>query len=145
MQRKFVAATIVLSFVGVGQPMYAQPIQVRMDKQSHAQISLSPPARIRYVDVRLLLPMRADRSAVMSRQQVDRMMPFPQVGESHRSRHAIIGGVLGTVVGLATCTALSNIMDDSTNRRISTCTTTGNLMFAAGGLAVGALIGAAIK
>jgi hypothetical protein len=51
-----------------------------------------------------------------------------------------IGGVIGAVAGLATCTAISNaIADEGTG--FSTCTTKGNLMFAGGGMVLGFVIG----
>ncbi|MEO7359547.1 MAG: hypothetical protein ABI120_04415 [Gemmatimonadaceae bacterium] len=146
MKRTLIVASFVWSLVSMGgEPLSAQSVERQMDSPANARVALPLPARFRLVDVRLLLPMQADTSSVTSRQRVDRMTPVPDAGESHRGRHAIIGGVLGTVVGLGACTAISNLMDDSTQRRVSTCTATGNLIFGAGGMVVGALIGAVIK
>lgn len=60
-------------------------------------------------------------------------------------RNAIIGGVIGSAVGIGVCTGISTLTNDSANGGFSTCTVKGNLMFGAGGFAVGALIGAAVR
>ena len=145
MQRKLAAAVILVSFLGIDHPVSAQSLQSPVDSQANARVALPPEARIRHVDVRLLLPIHSDGGVANAKLRVDRMTPAADAGESHRVRNAIIGGVLGTVAGLGLCTAISNVLDESTKRRVSTCTATGNLTFGAGGFAVGALIGAAIR
>lgn len=64
--------------------------------------------------------------------------------ESHRLRHALIGGVIGGATGIVVCTVISNIVKDS-GTGFSTCTTSGYLGFGLGGFGVGALIGVLIK
>ncbi|MEP6766108.1 MAG: hypothetical protein ABJB66_17470 [Gemmatimonadaceae bacterium] len=141
--KKFVAS-MLLSFAGIVQPLRAQSLPTRVNSNVNATFAVSA-VRARYADVRLMLPIHSDSSAAKPKQMFDRMLPFPQVGESHRGRNVIIGGVLGAVAGLGVCTVISNVMDDSTKSRVATCTATGNLIFGAGGFAVGALVGAAIK
>lgn len=61
---------------------------------------------------------------------------------SNRTRRAIIGGVLGAVAGVATCTIISTaFFDESADGGISTCTAKGNIIFGGGGFALGALLG----
>jgi hypothetical protein len=64
--------------------------------------------------------------------------------ESHRLRHALIGGVIGGATGIVVCTVISNIVKDS-GTGFSTCTTSGYLLLGLGGFGVGALIGVLIK
>ena len=71
-------------------------------------------------------------------------MVLPAQGESHRLRNALIGGVIGGVAGVVTCTAISNATNDP-GTGFSTCTTKGYLLFGLGGFGLGALIGALIK
>jgi hypothetical protein len=64
--------------------------------------------------------------------------------EGHRTRHAVIGGVLGAAAGAITCTVISNMVKDS-GTGFSTCDTKAYVAFGLGGLGVGALIGALVK
>ncbi|MEO7358692.1 MAG: hypothetical protein ABI120_00075 [Gemmatimonadaceae bacterium] len=147
MPGKFAVAALVWMLLGIGQPSGAQsfqaPIRAPLDSQRSARVALPLEGRTRLVYVRLWLPISA--AAVNPMPRGDWTRPVPEAGASHRKRNAIIGGVIGTVVGLGACTAISNVMDDSARRRVSTCTTSGDLIFGAGGFAVGALIGAAIR
>jgi hypothetical protein len=61
-----------------------------------------------------------------------------------RKRHALIGGALGALAGVAFCTAVSTLADDSADDGLSTCPLDSYLLFAAGGFALGFTIGWAI-
>lgn len=63
---------------------------------------------------------------------------------SHRTRNAVVGGLIGAATGVITCTVISNIVNDP-NTGLSTCDTKAYLGFALGGAALGVLIGALIK
>ena len=60
---------------------------------------------------------------------------------SRRVRHALIGGAIGAVAGLAVCTAISNIADDAAVDRFTTCTAKGYLLTGSIGFATGFLVG----
>jgi len=108
--------------------------------------TLSPTAwRSRNIDARLFLPVAPHRAALTAPSLQERMTRLPRKATSHRARNATVGGFVGAVVGVGVCTGISNLMDDAAKPRVSTCTLTGNVLFGVGGLAVGALIGAAIK
>jgi hypothetical protein len=73
----------------------------------------------------------------------------PAVGQfaapsPNRKRHALIGGALGALAGVAFCTAVSTLADDSADGGLSTCPLDSYLLFAAGGFALGFTIGWAI-
>ena len=61
-----------------------------------------------------------------------------------RGSYALIGGLIGSAAGIVVCTAISNVVKDE-GTGFSTCTTSGYVGFAAGGFAVGALVGYLIK
>jgi hypothetical protein len=61
-----------------------------------------------------------------------------------RKRHALIGGAIGALVGVAFCTVVSTLADDSADGGLSTCPLDSYLLFAAGGFALGFTIGWAI-
>jgi hypothetical protein len=61
-----------------------------------------------------------------------------------RKRHALIGGAIGAVVGLAVCTAISTLADDSADGGLSTCPLDTYLLFGAAGFGLGFAIGWAI-
>lgn len=61
-----------------------------------------------------------------------------------RESHAIIGGLIGGVVGLVACTAISNLVKDP-GSGITTCTAKGYAVFGLGGVALGAIIGSRIR
>lgn len=69
----------------------------------------------------------------------------PQDRQSHRARNALIGGAIGSVVGVAVCTGFSTLMNDSARGGFSTCTVSGNLLFGVGGFAVGAVVGSLVR
>jgi len=69
----------------------------------------------------------------------DGLPPEPN-GGSNRLTRGLIGGLIGAVAGVAMCTLISNAFFNEAGG-FSTCTTTGNLMFAGGGLAVGFAVG----
>jgi hypothetical protein len=58
-----------------------------------------------------------------------------------RLRRGVIGGLIGAVAGVATCTLISNAFFNEGGSGMSTCTTEGNLTFAGGGFALGFAIG----
>jgi hypothetical protein len=60
--------------------------------------------------------------------------------QSHRGRHALIGGLIGGVAGIVVCTTISNIANDD-GTGFSTCDTKAYIGFGLGGAASGALIG----
>lgn len=59
---------------------------------------------------------------------------------SRRLRRGVLGGVIGAVAGVATCTLISNVFFNE-GGGMSTCTTKGNLAFAGGGFAAGFAVG----
>ena len=61
-----------------------------------------------------------------------------------RKRHALIGGAIGALAGVAFCTVVSTLADDSADGGLSTCPLDSYLLFAAGGFALGFTIGLAI-
>ena len=58
-----------------------------------------------------------------------------------RKRHALIGGVIGAAVGLAACTAISTLADDSADGGLSACPLDTYLLFGAAGFGLGFAIG----
>jgi hypothetical protein len=58
-----------------------------------------------------------------------------------RKRHALIGGAIGAVAGVAFCTVVSTLANDSADGGLSTCPLDSYLLFAAGGFALGFTIG----
>jgi hypothetical protein len=58
-----------------------------------------------------------------------------------RKRHALIGGAIGALAGVAFCTVVSTLADDSADGGLSTCPLDSYLLFAAGGFALGFTIG----
>lgn len=97
------------------------------------------------VDPRLTAAVRIDSGSTPRAPVLRAGLPVPQGGESHRTRNALIGGVIGSAVGVGVCTGFSSLMNDSAKGGFSTCTAKGNIAFAAGGFAVGALIGAVVR
>jgi len=79
---------------------------------------------------------------------VEQLFPLrPMAGgvpqESHTApslRRGVIGGLIGAVAGVATCTLISNAFFNE-GGGMSTCTTEGNLAFAGGGFALGFAVG----
>jgi len=61
--------------------------------------------------------------------------------QSRQLRRGVLGGVIGAVAGVATCTLISNVFFNEGSSGMSTCTTKGNLVFAGGGFAAGFAIG----
>ena len=59
-----------------------------------------------------------------------------------RVGNALLGGAIGTVAGVAFCTAFSNLVNEGTG--FSTCTTRGYLLTGGVGLALGLLVGLAL-
>jgi hypothetical protein len=67
--------------------------------------------------------------------------PVPQESRSSpRLRRGVLGGLIGAVAGVATCTLISNAFFNE-GGGMSTCTTKGNTTFAVGGFALGFAIG----
>lgn len=62
------------------------------------------------------------------------------VAPRQRTRNALIGGAIGTVAGLAVCTAISNMIDEGA-AGFSTCTWKGYLLTGGVGLGVGFAVG----
>jgi hypothetical protein len=58
-----------------------------------------------------------------------------------RKRHALIGGAIGTVAGLAFCTAVSTLANDSAEGGLSFCPLDSYLLTGAAGFALGFGIG----
>jgi hypothetical protein len=54
------------------------------------------------------------------------------------TRRVVLGAVIGAVAGVATCTAISNIIEDEGG--FHSCTAKGNVLFGLGGAALGALV-----
>lgn len=69
---------------------------------------------------------------------------LPPPAQSHRGRHALLGGLIGGVSGVIACTAISNLVNDA-GTGFSTCDTKAYLGFGLGGAAIGAVIGALVK
>ena len=59
------------------------------------------------------------------------------------SKRVVVGGVLGAVVGVAACTAISNLIEEEGG--FHTCTAKGNVLFGLGGAVVGALVAHATR
>jgi hypothetical protein len=74
--------------------------------------------------------------------QHDPVLPALPQGSprSRQLRRGVLGGVIGAVAGVATCTLISNVFFNE-GEGLSTCTTKGNLVFAGGGFAAGFAIG----
>ena len=88
------------------------------------------------VDQRLYPPPAVQ---VSSRHPAVPALPQGSSG-SPRLRRGVIGGLIGAVAGIATCTLISNAFFNE-GGGMSTCTTKGNLIFAGGGFAGGFAIG----
>jgi hypothetical protein len=58
-----------------------------------------------------------------------------------RTRHALIGGAIGAVAGVAVCTAISTLVDDSADGGLSACPLDTYLLFGAAGFGLGFAIG----
>jgi hypothetical protein len=58
-----------------------------------------------------------------------------------RRRHALIGGAIGAVAGVAVCTAISTLVDDSADGGLSACPLDTYLLFGAAGFGLGFAIG----
>jgi len=63
---------------------------------------------------------------------------------NNRERNALLGGLIGGVAGVVTCTVISNLAKDP-GTGFSTCTTKGYLIFGGAGFGIGALIGALVR
>lgn len=135
MHIRFVPTVVALLAVASG-PAIAQP-----QTELSATRMLQQPAG-RRIDSRLFATSNAERLSV---RLAPKIFPAPQTTDAHRTRNAVIGGVIGSVVGIGVCTGISSLMNDSAKGGFSTCTTKGNLAFAAGGFVAGALVGAAIR
>ncbi len=61
-----------------------------------------------------------------------------------RTRHALLGGAIGAAAGVAFCTVVSTLVDDSADGGLSFCPLDSNLLIGAAGFALGAVIGWAI-
>ena len=59
----------------------------------------------------------------------------------HRTRNALIGGVIGAAAGVAVCTVISNIADDAAEDRFTTCTAKGYFLTGGIGFGAGFLVG----
>jgi len=59
----------------------------------------------------------------------------------NRTRRALIGGAIGAVVGVASCTVISTLADDSADGGVSFCPLDTNLLMGAGGFLLGAAVG----
>lgn len=58
-----------------------------------------------------------------------------------RERHALIGGAIGAVVGVAACTAISTLVDDSADGGLSACPLDTYLLFGVAGFGLGSAVG----
>jgi len=58
-----------------------------------------------------------------------------------RTRHALIGGAIGTVAGVVFCTAVSTLSDDSADGGLSFCPLDSYLLIGGAGFALGFAIG----
>ncbi len=108
----------------------ARPVPIAAQGQFRAD---SVAVRSRDLDARLYPSHRAQPAS-------PRLIPPPASGADERLVRGTIGGLIGAVAGLVTCTAISNAIADA-GAGFSTCTTKGNLLFAGGGFALGFLIG----
>ena len=77
--------------------------------------------------------------SMAARSPINSWIPSPEPAK-HRSRNALIGGLIGATTGLVACTVISNLANDP-GTGISTCDAKAYLGFALGGGALGALIG----
>jgi hypothetical protein len=59
----------------------------------------------------------------------------------NRTRRALVGGAIGAVVGVASCTVISTLADDSADGGISFCPLDTNLLMGGGGFLLGAAVG----
>jgi energy-converting hydrogenase Eha subunit A len=58
-----------------------------------------------------------------------------------RERHALIGGAIGAVVGVAACTAISTLVDDAADGGLSACPLDTYLLFGVAGFGLGFAVG----
>jgi hypothetical protein len=59
----------------------------------------------------------------------------------NRTRRALLGGAIGAVVGVASCTVISTLADDSADGGISFCPLDTNLLMGGAGFLLGAAVG----
>lgn len=72
--------------------------------------------------------------------QVRASAVHPITRSSQERRHAVVGGLIGAVGGVAVCTIISNLADDSAGG-FSTCTLKGYLLTGAAGFVLGFAVG----
>lgn len=96
-------------------------------------------------DPRLTAATRIDSGSAGRTVSFRTTVPAPHGAASHRTRTVLIGGMIGSVVGIGVCTGISSLMNDSAKGGFSTCTAKGNIAFGVGGFAVGAVIGAVVR
>jgi hypothetical protein len=70
--------------------------------------------------------------------------PLTELQRRNRTGQVLLGGAIGAATGIVVCTVISNLVKDP-GTGFSTCTTKGNLGFALGGAALGALLGWLIR
>ena len=134
--------TIVVSLLFVARPAAAQSgreFQASLrGGRAHSAVSIGPVSETsRLLRSRTLTPRALPNSSALAE-------PLRLAGplQGNRARHALIGGVIGAAAGIVVCTAISNYVNEG---GFSTCTTTGYVVHAAGGFALGALVGYLIK
>jgi len=59
----------------------------------------------------------------------------------NRTRRVLVGGAIGAVVGVASCTVISTLADDSADGGISFCPLDTNLLMGGAGFLLGAAVG----
>jgi hypothetical protein len=65
-------------------------------------------------------------------------------GPRHRERNALIGGAIGAVTGVAFCTVISTLANDSADGGVSFCPADSNILLGSAGFVLGFAIGWAI-
>jgi hypothetical protein len=100
-------------------------------------LAVPAPARAQYAGPTPVAAMRFEswqaEGALPAALPAGITVPAPR----HRTRHALVGGAIGAVTGLAVCTAISTWADDSADPGLSFCPLDTNLLFAGGGFALG--------
>jgi hypothetical protein len=114
-------AALVLAVAGPAQAQYPQPI---------------PAAR----------PLQFESWRAASLVEVSSKVTVGHLilGSRNRTRHALLGGVIGAAAGVVVCTAFSTLINDSAQGGLSFCPLDTNLLFGGAGFVLGAAIGWAI-
>ena len=77
----------------------------------------------------------------LRRHEAGPTLPPIAAAPRNRTRRALVGGTIGAVVGVASCTVISTLADDSADGGISFCPLDTNLLMGAGGFLLGAAVG----